>query len=201
MESVETTGEPAPAHRTGPAVSELISRVSACVVELTRAIHDLERLVELPDEKLARLAAGLPHPDAELEKSPEKAAAEKVAADEADASEFSLFAEESNLTRREAEVLRHLLYGHSNRRISRSLRISESTVKNHLHAIFVKLHASDRTQVITKAYRFMAEHNAADRARQTCAPAPALAPADDGSAGPESQANSDAAPGGPDDPV
>ena len=196
MESVETTGEPAPAHRTGPAVSELISRVSACVVELTRAIHDLERLVELPDEKLARLAAGLPDPDTELEKSPEKAAA-----DGADASEFSLFAEESNLTRREAEVLRHLLYGHSNRRISRSLRISESTVKNHLHAIFVKLHASDRTQVITKAYRFMAEHNAADRARQTSAPAPALAPADDGSAGPESQANSDAAPDGPDDPV
>jgi DNA-binding CsgD family transcriptional regulator len=178
VESVETTG---------PAVSELISRVAACVVELARAIHDLERLVELPDEELARLAAGVPDVEAE---------AEKVAApDGADAAEFSLFAEESNLTRREAEVLRHLLYGHSNRRISRSLRISESTVKNHLHAIFVKLHASDRTQVITKAYRFMAEHNAADRARQTAARGVDPAEGSDGAGGSDGADSSDSSDG------
>jgi DNA-binding CsgD family transcriptional regulator len=194
VESVETTGEPAPAPHTGPAVSELISRVAACVVELARAIHDLELLVELPDAELARLAAGVPDPDAAVE-------ADRTAApaDGADASEFSLFAEESNLTRREAEVLRHLLYGHSNRRISRSLRISESTVKNHLHAIFVKLHASDRTQVITKAYRFMAEHNAADRARQA-PPRPADVPKGSGSPeGSEGSEGSDSS-GGADAP-
>lgn len=194
MESVETTGEPAPAPHTGPAVSELISRVAACVVELARAIHDLELLVELPDEELARLAAGVTDVDAEVD---------KVAVDGADATEFSLFAEESNLTRREAEVLRHLLYGHSNRRISRSLRISESTVKNHLHAIFVKLHASDRTQVITKAYRFMAEHNAADRARQAPPRAAGAAEGSDNSGSPDSSDGSDSSGSSatPDDPV
>jgi DNA-binding NarL/FixJ family response regulator len=166
VESVETPGEPAP--RGAAAVSELISRVAACVVELARAIHDLERLVALPDEELARLAAGLPDAVVEEGAQPRQTPEPEPVpgADDAEASEFARFAEESKLTRREAEVLRHLLYGHSNRRISRSLRISESTVKNHLHAIFVKLHASDRTQVITKAYRFMAEHSAADRARR-----------------------------------
>ena len=55
---------------------------------------------------------------------------------------------EAQLTQREQEVLSLLVKGLSNRRIARTLRISESTVKNHLHAIFVKLDVTDRTQAV-----------------------------------------------------
>jgi DNA-binding NarL/FixJ family response regulator len=55
---------------------------------------------------------------------------------------------ESQLTQREQEVLSLLVKGLSNRRIARTLRISESTVKNHLHAIFLKLDVGDRTQAV-----------------------------------------------------
>jgi DNA-binding NarL/FixJ family response regulator len=139
VESVETTaGDSA---RIGPAVGALIAEVAARVAELARAIRDLERLANLPESGPAPAEPAAPP-------------APCAAAD----SDFSLFARTSHLTGREAEVLRHLLDGHSNRRISRSLRISESTVKNHLHAIFVKLDTRDRTQVIAKVYRFMAGH-------------------------------------------
>jgi DNA-binding NarL/FixJ family response regulator len=55
---------------------------------------------------------------------------------------------ESQLTPREQEVIGLLVQGLSNRRIARALRISESTVKNHLRAVFLKLNVSDRTQAI-----------------------------------------------------
>jgi DNA-binding NarL/FixJ family response regulator len=55
---------------------------------------------------------------------------------------------ESQLTQREQQVLGLLVQGLSNRKIARTLRISESTVKNHLHAIFLKLDVTDRTQAI-----------------------------------------------------
>jgi DNA-binding CsgD family transcriptional regulator len=138
LESVETTAEELP--HTGPAVGELVLEVAACVAELVRVVRHLERLVDMP--------ASEPVPDTD-------------AGGVEDETEFSLFAEESNLTRREAEVLRHLLDGHSNRQISRSMRISESTVKNHMHTIFVKLDARDRTQVVAKVYHLMAANNTA----------------------------------------
>jgi DNA-binding NarL/FixJ family response regulator len=55
---------------------------------------------------------------------------------------------EAQLTQRERQVLGLLVQGMSNRKIARTLRISESTVKNHLHAIFLKLDVTDRTQAI-----------------------------------------------------
>jgi DNA-binding NarL/FixJ family response regulator len=55
---------------------------------------------------------------------------------------------ESQLTRREQQVLGLLVQGMSNRKIAWTLRISESTVKNHLHAIFLKLDVTDRAQAI-----------------------------------------------------
>ncbi|GAA2595859.1 LuxR C-terminal-related transcriptional regulator [Actinomadura fulvescens] len=56
----------------------------------------------------------------------------------------------SKLTVRERDVLDLLVQGLSNRLIARALRISEPTVKNHLHAIFLKLEVADRTQAIAK---------------------------------------------------
>ncbi|GAB3278099.1 LuxR C-terminal-related transcriptional regulator [Parasphingorhabdus pacifica] len=57
----------------------------------------------------------------------------------------------NRLTRREREVLEHLVRGSSNRQIARSLGISERTVKNHLHGIFTKLDVTDRTSAAVKA--------------------------------------------------
>ena len=142
VESVEPAeGRP----RISPAAGVLIAEVAAQVAALARTIRELERLAELPASVPVAEASGAAVP-ASAEPRDEQGG-------------FELFARESNLTGREAEVLRHLLEGHSNRRISRSLHISESTVKNHLHAIFVKLDTRDRTQLIAKVYRFMAEHS------------------------------------------
>lgn len=159
MDSVETAAN-SPRARICPTAGALITEVAARVAELARTIHDLERLIELPASTLITAA----HTDSDTgtytdPRNEGRARSTRPERSDGDASEFSLFTEESNLTKREADVLRHLLDGHSNRRISRSLRISESTVKNHLHAIFVKLDTRDRTQVVAKVYRFMAEHS------------------------------------------
>lgn len=50
------------------------------------------------------------------------------------------------LTDREAEVLKEVAKGSSNREIAKNLFISEKTVKNHLTSIFQKIDVSDRTQ-------------------------------------------------------
>ncbi|WP_424186640.1 response regulator transcription factor [Actinokineospora sp. G85] len=55
------------------------------------------------------------------------------------------------LTRRQLEVLNLLTQGLSNRRIGRSLHITEQTVKAHLHMIYHKLGAADRTEAVVIA--------------------------------------------------
>ncbi|MEO5895849.1 MAG: LuxR C-terminal-related transcriptional regulator [Vicinamibacterales bacterium] len=57
------------------------------------------------------------------------------------------------LTRREHEVLVLLADGLRNREIATRLAISEHTIKFHLAAIFGKLGASSRTEVVRKALR------------------------------------------------
>jgi len=56
-------------------------------------------------------------------------------------------------TEREAEVLELLVRGCSNREISQGLHVSESTVKNHLHAIYSKLGVQSRSQAVSEAIR------------------------------------------------
>lgn len=56
-------------------------------------------------------------------------------------------------TEREAEVLELLVRGRSNREIANALNVSESTVKNHLHAIYSKLGAESRSQAVSEAIR------------------------------------------------
>ncbi|MEX5634491.1 helix-turn-helix transcriptional regulator [Parafrankia sp. FMc2] len=57
------------------------------------------------------------------------------------------------LTHRQQEVLDLLTQGLSNRRIGRSLHIAEQTVKAHLHMIYRKLGAADRTEAVVIALR------------------------------------------------
>jgi DNA-binding NarL/FixJ family response regulator len=60
--------------------------------------------------------------------------------------------EADDLTPREAEVLRLIAAGQSNREIARTLFVSEATVKTHVNRIFAKTGSRDRAQAIRHAY-------------------------------------------------
>jgi len=59
---------------------------------------------------------------------------------------------EDDLTPREAEVLRLIAAGQSNREIARTLFVSEATVKTHVNRIFAKTGSRDRAQATRYAY-------------------------------------------------
>jgi DNA-binding NarL/FixJ family response regulator len=59
---------------------------------------------------------------------------------------------DDDLTPREAEVLRLIAVGQSNREIARSLYVSEATVKTHVNRIFAKTGSRDRAQAMRYAY-------------------------------------------------
>lgn len=66
------------------------------------------------------------------------------------------FVHQSNnpLTRREAEVLRLMAEGKSNKSIGEYLFISEKTVKNHVSSILQKMEVDDRTQAVIIAIKY-----------------------------------------------
>ena len=59
------------------------------------------------------------------------------------------------LTKREFEVLQWLASGASNREISQSLFIAESTVKRHIYNTFAKLNVRNRTEAALQAHRLI----------------------------------------------
>jgi len=61
-------------------------------------------------------------------------------------------ADPAELTPREADVLRLIAAGQSNREIARTLFVSEATVKTHVNRIFAKTGSRDRAQAIRYAY-------------------------------------------------
>jgi DNA-binding NarL/FixJ family response regulator len=61
-------------------------------------------------------------------------------------------ADPDDLTPREAEVLRLIAGGQSNREIARTLFVSEATVKTHVNRIFAKTGSRDRAQATRYAY-------------------------------------------------
>ena len=50
------------------------------------------------------------------------------------------------ITVREKEILVHLAQGQTNKEISQHLKLSTSTVRNHISSIFAKLKISNRSQ-------------------------------------------------------
>lgn len=60
--------------------------------------------------------------------------------------------EEMALTAREAEILRMLKLGLSNREIAEQLCIAVHTVKNHVHSLLTKLGVSTRGQAAALAH-------------------------------------------------
>jgi len=61
--------------------------------------------------------------------------------------------ETETLTPRETEVLQRMSYGERNADIAQALRLSEGTVKTHVHSILQKLQVDDRTQAVVWAFR------------------------------------------------
>jgi DNA-binding NarL/FixJ family response regulator len=59
----------------------------------------------------------------------------------------------ADLTQREAQVLRHLALGLSNKEIAQSLSISADTVKEHVQRLLPKINAVDRTQAAVWAVK------------------------------------------------
>jgi two-component system, NarL family, response regulator len=57
------------------------------------------------------------------------------------------------LTLREIEVLKFVALGQSNKRVARSLGISEDTIKSHMKSVLTKLGANDRTHAVTLALK------------------------------------------------
>jgi DNA-binding NarL/FixJ family response regulator len=55
------------------------------------------------------------------------------------------------LTSRESEVLELITHGRSNKEIATSLKVSESTVKNHVHHILAKLAVRNREQAAARS--------------------------------------------------
>ena len=62
-------------------------------------------------------------------------------------------AEVQQLTRREREVLVAMANGRTNSQIASEMFLSESTVKTHVHRIFLKLGISDRAKAVSVAFR------------------------------------------------
>jgi DNA-binding NarL/FixJ family response regulator len=82
-------------------------------------------------QRLASAAARAPEPDSPADTAPA----------------------DGDLTPREADVLRLIAAGQSNREIARSLFVSEATVKTHVNRIFAKTGSRDRAQAMRYAYR------------------------------------------------
>lgn len=57
------------------------------------------------------------------------------------------------LTRREAQVLAHMVEGHTNQRIADELAVSYETVKEHVQNVLKKIGVNDRTQAAVWAVR------------------------------------------------
>jgi len=62
------------------------------------------------------------------------------------------------LTRRELDVLEHMVRGETNADIARALTVSEGTVKFHVKNILRKLHASNRAEATSRYLRLSLRH-------------------------------------------
>jgi DNA-binding NarL/FixJ family response regulator len=69
------------------------------------------------------------------------------------AAQIAEHASDTNLTRRELEVLQLVAYGNANKLVADKLSVTEDTVKMHVKSILSKLGANDRTHAVTIAVK------------------------------------------------
>jgi DNA-binding CsgD family transcriptional regulator len=72
---------------------------------------------------------------------------------------------QSCLTRREADVLRHVALGETNAQIAHRLFVSEGTVKSHVKHILRKLGAANRAEAVSRHHLMMADSGYSSRGR------------------------------------
>lgn len=60
---------------------------------------------------------------------------------------------EDDLSEREITVLKLMAEGKSNKEIANELKLSDKTIKNHIHHIFQKLNVADRTKAVISAVK------------------------------------------------
>lgn len=63
----------------------------------------------------------------------------------------------ATLTERQQQIAKLVCEGHSNKTIARNLKLSEGTVKNHLHSIYPKLGVESRSALVIGANRSRAD--------------------------------------------
>jgi DNA-binding NarL/FixJ family response regulator len=69
------------------------------------------------------------------------------------ASRVAQWMKQRALTPREADILRQMMLGHSNKGIALELKVAVGTVKTHVKSILDKLHAASRTEAVAIAQR------------------------------------------------
>lgn len=99
----------------------------------------------LLSKTIQTLCHGLPSPDSSRLVNIRRIMQEEIATE--------TLPPELPLTSREAQVLRHLAYGLSNKEIASSLTISVETVKEHVQNILRKTGAADRTAIAVRAIK------------------------------------------------
>jgi DNA-binding NarL/FixJ family response regulator len=133
---------------------QALAEASACTRERRRALLTLdEPLASTGEEPAARAALGegrasSPHVEAEP-----TAACAKMVGSGGTASVRTGSAYPAELTRREAEVLRLIAAGRSNREIAAALYLSPRTVERHVANIYLKIGAHSKAEATAYALR------------------------------------------------
>jgi DNA-binding NarL/FixJ family response regulator len=117
-----------------------ISKLSTNEVLVSALRLVLSGGIYIPPEILARWAPPAPDEGTVIQRSAPSAPRAQVPAD-------------LGLSERQAQVLRLLLQGRSNKLICRDLDLAESTVKNHISLILKALNVTSRTQAVIAAAR------------------------------------------------
>jgi DNA-binding NarL/FixJ family response regulator len=79
--------------------------------------------------------------------------------------EWVLLKEHLELSPRQAEVVRHIIHGRSDKQIAGELGISLATVRTHIRRLFRRFDVNDRLELtlhVLRSVRCVDEHNTAD---------------------------------------
>jgi len=74
------------------------------------------------------------------------------------AREWSQLVRSCGLTPRQADIVRHLMLGESDKQIAGTLKISTPTVRTHLRKLFQKFGISDRVELILCIFAYLREN-------------------------------------------
>jgi DNA-binding CsgD family transcriptional regulator len=72
--------------------------------------------------------------------------------------EWTLLKRDLRLTPRQAEIVRHIAHGLSDKQIARQLEISVPTVRTHMGRLFDKFDLSDRLELLVLVFASLREY-------------------------------------------